>query len=174
MSGEAPTVVVAPVPDLSGWLGQQAQAAIQQKLAEGTAQIVAQATAGASDVATNLHSKSIEAIAQVTGRVEEVAASVAHVAAKAVSDAIPQIKDEVLASIHAVSDNVQHDKITQRHLAIEAVGFFGVAALSLLIAYLAGSPQAKGIVAWALLPGGIASLIVARLTGLLNLPGSAH
>lgn len=129
--------------------------------------ITDKASAVANDVANQLHSQSVAAISTVAGRVEEVAASVAPKIEQAVSDALPQIKADVLAGVQAVSSNVQHDQITQRHLALLAVFLLGEAAILMLVFYCvpATSPQVKGIIGLAGVPAIGSALVAWAATG---------
>lgn len=158
MSGEAPTTVSQSAATPSVSVDQ-----VLKLLGPDIPQIIAdKAGAVANDVANQLHSQSTAAIGTVAGRVEEVAASVAPKVEQAVSDAIPAIKAEVLADVQAVSADIQHDAITQRHIALLLVFLLGEAAILLLICYCipATSPQVKGIIGWASLPA-IGSAVVA-------------
>lgn len=149
---------------------EAAQQAIQSTVQAGVAQIteqVTQAATGAAqdakDLATTLHDQSITAI-------KEVAASVAPKVEQAVSDAIPAIKAEVLASVGAIADNVQHDKITQRWVVLSGIQILGQITFAFVIAYLLGSPEAKGIVGWAGASGVGAALLGWAATG-FKVPG---
>lgn len=119
-------------------------------IAPGIQQTIAdRAGAVATDVANQLHSQSVAAIADVRSQVEGVAASLAPKVEQAVGDAIPQIKAEVLKDITALSDNVQHDKITQRWVVLSGIQIGGQITFLFVFFYFLGSPEAKGIVGWA-------------------------
>lgn len=150
------------VPDLAGWVATQAQSAIAKTVEDGVAQITAQATQQASDVATALHNESLAKIDEVGNRLTQVASAVAPQVQAALTDAIPQIKASVLADVQAVGQNIQHDATTQRHIALLLVFLLGEAAIALLVFYCipATSPQVKGIIGWASVPA-IGSAFVA-------------
>lgn len=157
----------APAPDLAGWVQQQAKQVIDQTVLQVKDQIASQAVDAATvvakdakDTAVTLHDQSIAAI-------KVVAASVGPAAAEAVISVIPQVKKEVMADVMAISGNVQHDAVTQRHIALAIVILLGEAAIAMLICYCipATSPQVKGIIGWASVPAIGSALVGWAVTG---------
>lgn len=143
-----------------------AMSAILQMIAPNISQTISdRATLVANDVAGQLHTESLMKIAEVGTRITGVEAMVAPQIQAAVLSAIPQIKRDVLADVSAISGSIQHDPITQRHMALVVVGVLAATAFAIVVAYLAGSPQAKGIVGWAVAPGALGAILAWATVG---------
>ncbi len=125
----------------------------------------------AVQAATNEAARVTEGLAAAGTTLAARLDSVEAALAKSAAEAVPVLTEHFLSGVGAVSANIQHDQITQRHLALEVVAFLGVITTACVIAWLLGLPQAKSLGAWIAAPG-VGGLFLAWLATNFKVPAA--